>query len=1034
MKMPNLSEWAVTHRRMVLFLILATLLVGIFSFTRLNRLEDPVFQVPVMTATVVWPGATAEEVQELVVSVLERELQQLEHVDFIRSFARPGYGGITLNLIGGTSAAQQERAWYQARKRIGDVRDSLPEGIRGPFFNDEFTDVYGILYAIRSDSGDMVEMHALAEQVRKALQRIPQINKVDIFGKRPEKVYVMFDAGALARRQLSPLQLVDALQRHTALVPAGAYEQASERVAVRIGTAVNSVAELASIRLNVGGSLLRLGDVARIEVGLDEPASARVRRNGSDVLAIGVTVSRQADMLAVGRDLEQVINQLRQQMPVGVTIEQYADQPRIIEASIWEFEKAFLEALAIVLAVCFVFLGWRTGVVVAASVPLVLGLVAIVMYMVGWTLDRISLGALIIALGLLVDDAIIAVEMMVVKMEEGWDRVKAATFAYTSTAFPMLTGTLVTVAGFMPVGFARSTAGEYAGGIFWIVGLALLASWVVAVLFTPYLGVKLLPRTLAPAGHDPHDKPIYHRLRRWVAWAVARRGWVIAASAALLIAAALGMTMVQQQFFPVASRLELLVDLRLREGASIEATQREVERLETWLAKDPGVSAFTAYVGVGSPRFYLSLGPELPNPGYAQLVIMTPDVESREAVRQRLMAMFDEGRLFPDVRGRVTRLEFGPPVGYPVQFRVIGPDTHEVRRIAEQVRVTVSQSPLVRNTHLEWNEKVRRIVIDPDDDKLARLGMTRADLATAVRTVIAGTSAGTLRVNDERVELVVRALERDRLDPERLAQLPILVRDGIPVPLSAVARVRHGMEEPVIWRRDREMALSVRSDLADGVQGPDATNRIWPALQPLIAELPPGYRIERGGAWEESAKANRALAAVFPAMFAVTLLLLMIQLQSFRRVGLVFLTFPLGLIGAVPALLIFQAPFGFVALLGLIALGGMIMRNTIILVDQIDQDIAAGMNRAQAIVEATVRRSRPVVLTAASAVLAMIPLSRSVFWGPMAIVIMGGLLVATALTLLAVPALYAAFLGRDDSQSKAAPQSGNDARTPEHAV
>jgi multidrug efflux pump subunit AcrB len=739
-------------------------------------------------------------------------------------------------------------------------------------------------------------------------------------------------------------------------------------------------------------------------------------------------MQRNGNVMDFGHALEQRLAQIRQELPVGVEIQQYANQPRVVADSIWEFERSFLEALAIVLAVSFLFLGWRTGIVVAASVPLVLGLVAAVMYAAGWNLDRISLGALIIALGLLVDDAIIAVEMMVVKLEQGWDRLRAATYAYSSTAFPMLTGTLVTAAGFMPVGFAKSIAGQYAGGIFWVVGLALVLSWIVAVVFTPYLGVILLPqRHSAGTHHDVYDRPIYHRLRHIVDWAVQHRFVVLVLTVLVFGIAGAGMLKVQQQFFPTASRPELLVELRLREGASFAATEGQVKVLEARLAKDPDVEFFTAYTGAGTPRFYLSIQPELPNPGFAQFVVKTAGIEQRERVRARLMELFNQDELLPDVKARVLRLEFGPPVGFPVQFRVIGPDKAQVREIAYRVRDKVRQSALVRDTQLDWNEQVRSVRIKVDQDKARLLGLSTADIQGLVQTTLDGAPITQIRRGEELVDVVVRASPEERKSIGQIGDLQVFTRSGVTVPLSQLAHIEPTFEEPVLWRRNRDTALTVRSDVVDGVQGPYATAQIRPSLQSIIDSLPAGYRIEEGGAIEESDKANEALFAVFPAMFAVMLTLLMIQLQSFSRLFMVFLTGPLALIGVVPALLIFQAPFGFVALLGVIALGGMIMRNSIILVDQIDQDIARGVAPWTAIVDATVRRSRPVVLTAAAAVLAMIPLTRSVFWGPMAISIMGGLVVATALTLVFVPALYAAWfrVRRDSSAQAPAPAAAS---------
>lgn len=1006
----NLSEWAVNHRAMVIFLMVASLLAGVFSFRQLGRLEDPNFNVPAMTAVVVWPGASAEEVQDQVLNRMERAVQELPDLNYVQSFARQGYGGMTLTINGRHSGAELKELWYQARKKIGDVRGDLPAGVRGPFYNDEYTDVYATLYALRGDGVTQAELQEFAEQIKRRLQTVPNTNKVNILGKQAEKIYVELSSRRLAALGLPAQAVFEAIAQQNQVKPSGFVDTGSDRLFTRIDGSLHSVKDIAEISIEAGGNLIRLGDIAKVYSGYEDPPSFTIRHNGHPVLAIGVTMAPDANILTLGADLDAELAKIRADLPAGIEIDKYADQPKVAGDSVWEFEKSFLEALVIVLAVSFLFLGWRTGIVVALSVPLVLGIVAVIMQAFGWHLDRITLGALIIALGLLVDDAIIAVEMMVVKMEQGWDRVKAATFAYSSTAFPMLTGTLVTIAGFMPVGFAKSTSGEYAGGIFWIVGIALMVSWFVAVVFTPYLGVLLLPKDLAErAHHDPYDKPVYRKLRQLIDYCVVNRKRVLITTVGLFVVSVLGMKLVQQQFFPTASRPELLVELRLKEGASFQATQTEVKRLEAILAKDKDIEFFTAYTGLGSPRFYISLQPELPNPGYAQFVIKTGNLEAREAVRKRLLDLFNADQVFPAVRGRVLRLEFGPPVGFPVQFRVVGPDVAEVRRIAHEVRDIVRQSKLVRDTQLTWDEKVRSLKLDVDQDKARLLGITSADIADIVQTVLSGAPVTQVRRGEELIDVVVRGTPEERLAVNGVGDIALFSRVGGVVPLSQVAKVEPTFEEPVLWRRNRDIVLTVRSDVADGVQAPYATQQIWPTLKPLIDKLPPGYRLEQGGAIEESLKANKALGAVFPVMFIVMLTLLMMQLQSFSRMFMVFMTAPLGLIGVVPALLIFQVPFGFVALLGVIALGGMIMRNSVILVDQIDQDIAQGAAPWDAIVDATVRRSRPVVLTAAAAILAMVPLSGSVFWGPMAISIMGGLVVATGLTLLFVPALYATW-------------------------
>ncbi len=1008
----NLSIWAVKHRAVVVFLMLASLIGGLYSFMHLGRQEDPNFNPVIMTAVVAWPGASTKDVQDQVLNRLEQALQELNGVDAVRSFARQGYGGLTLMMKGGMSGPQLETSWYQARKKINDIRHQLPAGVQGPFFNDEYADVYTALFALQAPDLSVQELNDYSSLLKKQLQTVAQVGSVDIFGKQAEQVEVAFSSRRLAALGLSPQQIFTALSQQNQLSPSGSVDTQTDRVFVRVDGSLRSVADVANVSVSAGGRLLKLSDIAEISYKTADPADFKIRYQGAPTVVIGITLQKHGDILALGQALAQRMTQIKAELPVGISVTQIADQSTVVKQSVWEFEKVFLEALAIVLLVCFVALGWRTGLIVAASVPLVLGLVAMVMYSVGWQLDRISLGALIIALGLLVDDAIIAVEMMVVKLEEGWDQLSAAGYAYTSTAFPMLTGTMITVAGFMPVGFAKSTSGEYAGGIFWVVGTALIVSWLVAVIFIPYLGTLMLPKNLAEksADHTPHDlynRPLYQRFRRLVAWAVRYRIVVLSATLGLFVLAIVGMKLVQQQFFPTASRPELLVELRMKEGTAFAATEAEVKRLEQVLKKDPEVKYFTSYIGQSTPRFFLSLSPELPNPNYAQIVVMTESMTEREAVRGRLMKIFDDNLQFPAVRGRVMRLEFGPPVGFPVQFRIMGPEVDQIRQIAEQVRDEVRKSPLVRDTQLEWHEQTRSLNIRIDQDKVRLLGLSSTDVANTVQAVLSGAPVSQIRRGEELVSVVVRATPDERQQLDQLDGVNLFTASGAVVPLAQVATIEPSFEEPVLWRRNRDVVLTVRSDVIDGVQAPYASQQILPTLQPIMDRLPAGYRIEMGGAIEESAKANVAIGKVFPAMLLVMLFFLMLQVQSFARMGLVLLTAPLGIIGVVPALLLFNAPFGFVALLGVIALSGMIMRNSVILVVQIDQEIREGRTPWDAVIEATVRRARPVILTAAAAVLAMVPLSSSVFWGPMAIAIMGGLLIATGLTLLFVPALYA---------------------------
>jgi multidrug efflux pump subunit AcrB len=1011
MKNFNLTEWALGHRAVVLFLILVIGIGGTLSFTRLGQLEDPNFSVPSMTAFVIWPGATAQQVQDQVLNRIEKKLEQLDHFEKVVTYARQGYGGMTITVAGGTSEADQQEAWYQARKKFSDIELELPEGVIGPIFNDEYGDVTGLLYAIKGDGVSHADLADTAEDIKRRLLKVPMVKKVDLYGEQAEKIYVEFSHQRLAAVGITPLAIAESLKAQNSLLPAGSIDTSGDRVLVRVSGQFKTVDDIRNVPIAAGGRVLKLGDITTITRGYQDPPLYTVRHNGEQVLMLGITMTNDGNIVDLGHAIADAVARIQVELPYGVELERVADQPTVVSESIWEFERSLLEALAIVLVVSLISLGWRTGIVVGLSVPLVLGAVAFAMLAMGWNLERVSLGSLIIALGLLVDDGIIAVEMMAVKMEEGWDRLKAAAYSYAATAMPRLTGALITVAAFMPIGFAKSTSGEYAGGIFWIVGTAVLFSWVVSGLFTPYLAVKMLPAHFGKHQHggDPYDTPFYRKLRHLIRLAVERRWWVIGATAASLAVAIVGMRYVPQQFFPNSSRPELIVELRVKEGASFAATAEQVEKMESVLAQDEDVRFFTAYTGAGQPRFYLSLNPELPNPGYAVFIVMTRDMEARERVRSRLMASVDEQ--FPEARVRVTRLELGPPVGFPVQFRVVGPDTQVVRSIAREVEAVVASSPNVRDVQLDWNDPVRTLRVDVDQDKARALGVAPADISFVTQTVMDGATLSQLREGEDLVDIVARAVPGERLDLETLKDVNLFTRAGTVVPLSQVAQVRPELEEPVLWRRNRDMAITVRADVKDGEQGVSVTRSIQPLLKHIEARLPSGYRIDVGGAVEESDKANRALMAVFPIMVITILTILMLQLQSFSRMFMVFLTAPLGLIGVVAALLMFRAPLGFVAILGVTALSGMIMRNSVILIDQVQAEIEAGRDTWNAVIEAAVRRTRPVVLTAAATVLAMVPLTHSVFWGPMAIAIMGGLTVATFLTIFFLPAMYTAWFG-----------------------
>ncbi len=1025
MKRFNLSEWAITHQALVLFMIVLIGAAGLFSYFKLGRAEDPSFTIKVMTVQVAWPGATAAELQTQVVDKIEKKLQELPYLDRVTSYSQPGVAFIEVNLSDTTPPRRVKELWYQARKKVADIRADLPAGIVGPNFNDEFGDVYSALYMLTADGMGLAELKKLGEDIRQRLLRVPAVNKVDLIGVRPEKIFIEFSHAKLATLGITPQQIFDSVTQQNAVVSGGSVDTSADRIHVRVTGAFSGADAIAAVPVQAGGRVFRLGDIATVRRGYEDPPGFVVREGGKPALGIGVSMQDGANILALGENLKQAIKAITAELPVGIEITQVADQPHIVDELVSEFLKTFVEALGIVLLVSFLTLGLRTGIVVALSVPLVLAIVFIVMYTAGLDLHRITLGALIIALGLLVDDAIIAIEMMVVKIEQGFDRARAATFAWTSTAFPMLTGTLVTAAGFLPVGFANSSTGEYAGGIFWVVGLALIASWFVAVLFTPYLGVKLLPvrATSRNRRHDPeavYDTRIYRALRGLIELCLRWRKTVVAATVLMFVTALAAFGLVQQQFFPTATRTELFFEMRLPEGTAIGVTDATARKAERLLVGDPDIATYTSYVGQGAPRFWLGLNQVLPNTNFAQIVIVAKNLEARERVKARLERALAEGAL-PEARARVDRFTFGPPVGYPVQFRIIGPDPLKVREIAGEVRKVMAQNRKLIDPHLDWNEQAKSIRLEVDQDRARALGLTPQDVAQTLQTLLTGLTVTQYREGIETVAVVARAVPSERLDLDRLAGLTIATRDGVAVPLSQIARLNYEYEEPILWRRNRDLVLTARGDIVDGAQAPDVSNEVLPKLQPIKDALPYGYRIETGGAIEESAKANASLAAVFPVMAVVMLAILMIQLQSFSRLALVFATAPLGIIGGTGALLISNQPFGFVALLGMIALAGMIMRNTVILVDQIEHDIAAGHGRHRAIIDATVRRARPVVLTALAAILGMIPLARSLFWGPMAITIMGGLFVATILTLVVVPALYALwFRVREDEPAAAA--------------
>jgi multidrug efflux pump len=1005
----NLSEWALRHQVLTLYLMAALLVAGVFAYFKLGRAEDPDFTVKVMVVRTLWPGATAAEVEQQVTDRIEKKLQETPWLDHVRSYSKPGESLVFVTLKDSTQPRHVPETWYQVRKKVADIRDRLPTGVRGPYFNDEFGDTFGTLYAFTSEGFTYAELKDVVEDVRQILLGLPDVSKVELVGVQEEKIYIELSHKKLATLDVDPLLIFNTLRQQNAVVPSGSVETPSDRVHIRVTGDFESVESLREIGIRANDRLFRLGDIAHVYRGYVDPPTMKMRYRGEPAIGLAISMANGGNVLALGANLERTMTAIKARLPLGIEVHQVANQPQVVERSVNEFMKTLLEALVIVLGVSFVSLGLRAGMVVALSIPLVLAVTFLFMQIVGVALQRISLGALIIALGLLVDDAIISTEMMVIKMEQGWDRLRAASFAYTTAAFPMLTGTLVTAAGFIPVGFARSAAGEYTFSIFIVVVTALLVSWVAAVVFTPVIGFRILPDHGAarPAHADVYDSAFYRRLRRSVEACLAYRWAVIAATAGLFLAALVGFRFVEQQFFPSANRPELLVDLWLPGGASIRATQAEVERFDEVLAGDQDVADFVSYVGGGSPRFYLPLDQQLSHDNFAQYVLVTRDNEARERVLERLNHALEDN--FPMVRGRVQRLENGPPVGWPLQFRVSGPDPARVRVVAARVAAVVRAHPETNNVHLDWNEPAKVVRLEVDQNKARVVGVSSQDLSAFVNAVLTGHSVTFYREQDKLIEVLARAQRDERLDLSNLKDINIHTQSGRSIPLSQVVTLRYDFEEPIIWRRNRLPTVTVRGDIVGGVQAPDVTARIDPALDAIRAELADDYRIEMGGAVEESRKGQESVAAVVPIMVIVIVTLLMIQLQSVSRTLLVLLTAPLGLIGVTLFLLVFRVPFGFVAMLGAIALAGMIMRNSVILVDQIDQDIKSGHTPWEAVVDATVRRFRPIVLTAAAAILAMIPLAQSNFWGPMAIAIMGGLLVATFLTVYFVPALYAAW-------------------------
>ena len=1035
----NLSDWALHHRTLVGYFLIAIAIMGVVAYGRLSQAEDPPFTFKVMVIRTLWPGASARQVEQQLTDKIEKKLQEAPYVDRVSSYSRPGESMVMFFAKDLTPASQVPEVFYQVRKKIGDIRHTLPSGIQGPFFNDEFGDVFGNIYGLTADGLDYPQLKDLAERIRDDLLRVPNVGKVEIFGIQDERIYIELSNAKLATLGIDQSLVLQSLIQQNAVSGAGFFETASERIQIRPGGAYDSVQAVADTLIRANGRSFRLGDMATVRRDTSDPPNTQVRYGGKRALAIGVSMVKGGDIIVLGAALEARMAALRSSLPLGVQIGQAVSQPDAVKRSIQTFVKALGEAVLVVLLVTFISLGMRTGLVVAISIPLVLAATFLAMNIFNVGLHKVSLGALVLALGLLVDDAIIAVEMMWVKMEQGWERTRAASFAFTSTAGPMLSGTLVTVAGFLPIAIAKSSTGEYAFAFFQINAAALLISWLAAVIAIPWLGYKLLPDPRAPRqpglierraprlaallerlglngmphseDHDVYGTPFYNRFRRLVSVCVAHRWLVIAFTILLFGLSIVGMGKVQKQFFPNSTRLELNVELRLPEGASLEAIDGETRKLERWLDQDQAefdqFEHYLAYVGSGLPRYYLSLDQQLPSSNVSQLVVLARDVAAREALRGRLIKHYENEPL--GVRANVARIENGPPVGYPVQYRISGEDVASLRRIAAEVTETLRRNSELSNVHADWSDLSKVAEIEIDQDKTRLLGISGQDVAALLNMSLSGLTVTSYREGLKSIDVVLRGERFERSKLAALADLAVPTKSGRSVTLNQIARINYSFEAGLIWRRDRQPTITVRGNLYGQVQPATVVDQLAPEIAQISAKLPPGYRIAVGGSVEESAKGSGSVVAGLPIFILAVVTILMVQLQSISRVIMVLLTAPLGIIGIALFLLVFRQPFGFMALLGTIALFGMIMRNSIILVDQIEQDMAAGKPRWEAIVESTVRRFRPIVLTAMAAVLAMIPLSRNDFFGPMAVAIMGGLIVATALTLLFLPALYAAW-------------------------
>ncbi|WEA05745.1 efflux RND transporter permease subunit [Pantoea dispersa] len=1017
----NLSALAVRERSITLFLIILITVAGILAFFELGRAEDPPFTVKQMTIVTAWPGATAQEMQDQVAEPLEKRMQELKWYDRTETYTRPGMAFTVLWLQDSTPPSQVQEEFYQARKKLNDETKNLPEGVIGPMVNDEFSDVTFSLFALKAKGEPQRLLVRDAESLRQRLLHVPGVKKVNIIGEQTERIFISFSHDRLATLGVSAQDIFSALNNQNVLTPAGSIDTQGPQVFIRLDGAFNKLEQIRKTPVVVNGRTLQLSDIATVERGYEDPATFLIRNQGEPTLLLGIIMREGWNGLELGKSLDAEAASINASMPLGMTLTKVTDQSVNISSAVDEFMIKFFVALLVVMVVCFVSMGWRVGVVVAAAVPLTLAVVFIVMEASGKNFDRITLGSLILALGLLVDDAIIAIEMMVVKMEEGYDRIKASAYAWSHTAAPMLAGTLVTAVGFMPNGFAQSTAGEYTSNMFWIVGIALIASWVVAVVFTPFLGVKMLPeiKTISGGHAAIYDTPRYNRFRQLLTRVIARK-WIVAGTVIIVFTIAiLGMGIVKKQFFPTSDRPEVLIEVQMPYGTSIEQTSATTAKIEDWLKKQKEAKIVTSYIGQGSPRFYLAMAPELPDPSFAKIVVLTDSQDARDILKHRLREAAASG-LAPEARVRVTQLVFGPYSPYPVAYRVMGPDPAKLREIASKVEAVMQTSPLMRTVNTDWGQRVPTLHFSLNQDRLQAVGLTSGAVSQQLQFLLSGVPITSVREDIRSVQVMGRAAGDIRLDPAKISGFTLVGSSGQRVPLSQIGDVEVRMEDPVLRRRDRTPTITVRGDIADSMQPPDVSMAILKQLQPIIAKLPAGYRIEQGGPIEESGKATKAMAPLFPIMIAITLLIIILQVRSMSAMVMVFLTAPLGLIGVVPTLLLFGQPFGINALVGLIALSGILMRNTLILIGQIHHNEHEGLTPFESVVEATVQRARPVLLTALAAILAFIPLTHSVFWGTLAYTLIGGTFAGTIVTLVFLPAMYAIwFRIRPENQKHA---------------